>query len=166
MDERGDLLSLVAMWSIMMIAMMLPATLPWIAAAGTRFVAGYSLVWLAFGVVAATVQWRFGSVPANIAVPVVAAATIYELTPLKRFFLRSCSNRIDAVTARSALLVGLKQGVSCAGCCWLLMATLFAVGVANLAWMIALTIFIVGQRFFSYARERGRNSAIVSMTLS
>ena len=41
-----------------MIAMMLPAAIPWIVVAGTGFAAGYGLVWIAFGAAAAVIQWH------------------------------------------------------------------------------------------------------------
>lgn len=124
-----------------MIAMMLPA----------HFAAGHCLAWVGFASIAAAAQWRFGSVPMNVAVPIVTAALVYELTPLKRYFLRSCSNGIDSVTERAAFSAGLRQGVFCTGCCWLLMAALFVVGATNITLMIALTVFIVGQRLLPYA---------------
>jgi len=36
----------------------------------------------------------------------------------------------------------LQHGVQCIGCCWALMALLFAFGVMNLAWVAALAIFV------------------------
>jgi predicted metal-binding membrane protein len=39
--------------------------------------------------------------------------------------------------------MGLRHGAYCLGCCWLLVAVLFAVGVMNLAWIAALSIFVL-----------------------
>jgi predicted metal-binding membrane protein len=39
--------------------------------------------------------------------------------------------------------MGLRHGAYCLGCCWLLMAVLFAVGVMNLAWIAALSVFVL-----------------------
>jgi len=45
-----------------------------------------------------------------------------------------------------ALRMGLQHGIYCLGCCWALMAVLFAVGVMSLAWVAALTVFILLER--------------------
>jgi predicted metal-binding membrane protein len=39
--------------------------------------------------------------------------------------------------------MGLRHGAYCLGCCWLLMAVLFAVGVMNLGWIAALSVFVL-----------------------
>ena len=39
---------------------------------------------------------------------------------------------------KGALVMGLKHGKYCLGCCWALMLVLFVVGVMNLAWVAAL----------------------------
>ena len=82
-----------------MIAMMLPAAIPWIAAAGTGFAAGYGLIWIAFGAVAATVQWHFGTIAPRTAAAIAVAALFYERTPLKRFFLRACTDGMSTQAA-------------------------------------------------------------------
>ena len=42
-----------------------------------------------------------------------------------------------------AFRMGVSHGVYCLGCCWALMAVLFAVGIMNLVWVAALTIFVL-----------------------
>jgi predicted metal-binding membrane protein len=42
--------------------------------------------------------------------------------------------------------MGLRHGTYCLGCCWLLMAVLFAVGVMNLAWIAALSVFVLVEK--------------------
>jgi predicted metal-binding membrane protein len=42
--------------------------------------------------------------------------------------------------------MGLRHGTYCLGCCWLLMAVLFAVGVMNLAWIDALSVFVLVEK--------------------
>jgi predicted metal-binding membrane protein len=42
---------------------------------------------------------------------------------------------------RGAWTIGLRHGLWCSGCCWLLMALLFLLGVMNVAWIAALTVF-------------------------
>jgi predicted metal-binding membrane protein len=38
--------------------------------------------------------------------------------------------------------MGLEHGGYCLGCCWMLMALLFAVGVMNLLWVAGLAVFV------------------------
>jgi predicted metal-binding membrane protein len=106
----------VGMWTVMMAAMMLPATAPMIltfAAAQARrdhaaatptwiFVAGYLLVWSAAGVivyalveVGTDASHYLGSVDRAIWAPLVLGVTlvgagVYQFTPLKRVCLRHC----------------------------------------------------------------------------
>jgi predicted metal-binding membrane protein len=40
-------------------------------------------------------------------------------------------------------VMGLRHGLFCLGCCWVLMALLFVGGVMNLAWVAAISIFVL-----------------------
>ena len=42
--------------------------------------------------------------------------------------------------------MGLRHGLYCLGCCWLLMCLLFVVGVMNLVWVAALTAFVLAEK--------------------
>jgi predicted metal-binding membrane protein len=42
-----------------------------------------------------------------------------------------------------AFMMGLKHGGYCLGCCWALMALLFAFGVMNLLWVAGLSAFVL-----------------------
>ena len=42
-----------------------------------------------------------------------------------------------------AFLMGLRQGAYCTGCCCLLMALLFVLGVMNLIWIGALSVVVL-----------------------
>ena len=39
--------------------------------------------------------------------------------------------------------MGVRHGLYCLGCCWALMAVLFAVGVMNLLWVAALSLLVL-----------------------
>ena len=41
------------------------------------------------------------------------------------------------------MIMGLKAGMFCVGCCWLLMLLSFVLGVMNMIWMVALTAFML-----------------------
>lgn len=42
--------------------------------------------------------------------------------------------------------MGLEQGAYCLGCCTLLMALLFLVGVMNLLWVAGLAVFVLAEK--------------------
>jgi predicted metal-binding membrane protein len=76
----------------------------------------------------------------------VAAGTLlvaagYELTPLKDVCLRKCRSPLGVLLGgwrdgrSGALRMGARNGAWCVGCCWALMASLFALGVMSIVWM-------------------------------
>ena len=98
-----------AMWSIMMVAMMIPSAAPAIVrvASGAQgfstaalFTLGYLIVWTIFSAVATTAQWAFDvahvlsdsmAIRSELAAGlIVVAAGLYQLSPLKRNCLRRC----------------------------------------------------------------------------
>jgi len=158
-------------WLLMIVAMMLPTTLPLLekfrrmtlgrSDATLLFawlVAGYVVVWLGFGIVAhaadrllldaaartsllATHGWIAGAA-------VIAAAGIFQFTPLKYRCLEQCRTPMSFLMRhwhgptprRSALALGLHHGAFCVGCCWALMLLMFVVGTGSLGWMLAIGI--------------------------
>jgi predicted metal-binding membrane protein len=42
-----------------------------------------------------------------------------------------------------AVLLGLRHGAYCVGCCWALMALLFVGGVMNVLWIAAISAFVL-----------------------
>lgn len=156
-------------WVAMMAAMMLPAILPVVrlyaraAARGTVapvgvFLAGYAAVWSAIGV-PAYLAWRAldgeladaTPLAGRVAGVVLAAAALYQLSPLKSVCLRHCrsplsffmhhSNHLDRPSG--AVVAGARHGLFCLGCCWMLMAVLVAFGTMQLWWMAALATLIL-----------------------
>jgi len=152
--DLGGLGWYLGVWVTMMAAMMLPSAAP--AAAriaqlargygALRFMAGYLAVWTVFGLVAYAlfrlvtsldVGWlAWGEGGPYLAGGVIAAAGVYELTPLKERFLHRCR----APAGRS----GVAYGFDCVGSSVGLMAALFALGVMSLLWMavVAAAIFV------------------------
>src|SRR6202023_385386 len=84
----------------------------------------------------------------------VITAGVYQLTPVKQACLRHCRTPLQFLLTcwqdgtAGAFLMGLRHGAYCLGCCWLLMAILFAVGVMNLAWIAALSVFVLWKKSF------------------
>jgi predicted metal-binding membrane protein len=174
--DLGGLGWYVGIWVTMMAAMMLPSAAPMVmlfarVAADRRrrgqdvvstafFVAGYIAVWTVYGVGAyglfraitaggtGFLAWdRAGPYVVGVA---VAAAGIYELTPLKNVCLHHCRSPLHFILGGwrpgrlGAFRMGVEHGGYCVGCCWGLMVVLFAVGVMSLFWMaiVAGVIFV------------------------
>jgi predicted metal-binding membrane protein len=154
------------MWAVMMVAMMVPSASPMVmayariaSARGARpavrvwtFVAGYIAVWTLFSVVATASQIALQQLA--LATPLIggiilAVAGIYQLTPIKQACLGQCQSAIGFLMthwrdgASGAFRMGLQHGAFCVGCCWMLMAMLFVVGVMNLAWVAAISAFVL-----------------------
>ncbi len=132
------------------------------------FVGAYLLVWVGFSAGITLLQWwllEAGWVTPMMAVrsPAVAgtllvAAGLYQLTPLKRACLTGCRSPLSFLMTAwrpgvaGAWRMGLRHGLLCTGCCWLLMALLFVLGVMNLAWIAALTVFVLIEKTLPRAR--------------
>lgn len=123
------------------------------------FAAGYLITWGGFSLVATGLQWfleraellstMMASTSVRFAGFLLIAAGIYQLTPLKYACLRHCWSPMQFIMQywRSgtfgALRMGIKHGLFCLGCCWLLMGLLFVGGVMNLYWIIGLAILVL-----------------------
>jgi predicted metal-binding membrane protein len=126
------------------------------------FLAGYLAAWTAFGAAAAAAQEGLRSaallspeMAANsrwIARALLVAAGIFQWTPLKNACLRHCRSPLGFLLTEwrdgrvGALYMGWRHGLYCVGCCWLLMALLFVVGVMNLVWVAALAAFVIVEK--------------------
>jgi predicted metal-binding membrane protein len=51
-----------------------------------------------------------------------------------------------------AVVMGLKHGVFCVGCCWALMVVLFAVGIMNILWGVVITAFVIAEKVLPWQR--------------
>jgi predicted metal-binding membrane protein len=48
--------------------------------------------------------------------------------------------------------MGVRHGAFCIGCCWILMALLFVVGVMNLVWVAAISAFVLAEKVLPFRR--------------
>lgn len=146
-------LPLVGMWFVMMTAMMLPTVWPWVASfdrlGGNRlvFFTGYSIAWLLYSLVAASIQLLLPHhLPNTLAASILFAAGAFQFAPIKRACLTHCRNPLTYFLARwrdgrsGGFRMGFGHGLFCVACCWALMATTLAVGVMSLWSMAALAI--------------------------
>lgn len=155
----GDVLLVLAMWAAMVFAMMLPtaaATFRAYAihggAVSLAVMAGYAGVWLGFAAIGTAVQTALtyaGALmphmaPAGTALSasILLSAGLYQFTPLKLACLVRCRNpyptELEAPSVRTALAVGFEEGTACLGCCWAMMAVMFAAGLMNVVAMAFL----------------------------
>ena len=152
------------------------------AADGTAlFVAGYLLVWTAAGLAAyglfalvraidpAFLAWDEAG--RYVAGGVIVAAAVYQLTPLKEACLVKCRSPMMFLAERwrhgraGALDLGARHGAWCLGCCWALMAALFAVGVMSLGWMALIAAFIAGEKLLPWHVAARRTVAVLLLAL-
>jgi len=172
-------------WLVMVVAMMLPASLPtirrveraipsaaWQGRAQAAFVAGFLGVWAAFGILAflgdVVVHDVVDATPWLAArrwlveVSVLILAGAYQLMPLKQRYLAACRHPGDlappsSLTAQDATRLGLHHGLACLACSWALMLVMSGEGFASLPWMAALTAVMA----YESAGRHGRWAASV-----
>jgi predicted metal-binding membrane protein len=175
-ETLGGLL-VVGGWVLMLMAMMLPTTLPLLdifrrltAQRADRrrlmalVISGYLSVWGVFGLVAHLLDrgvilgvrqsdwliangWLIGAA-------VLAVAGLYQFSPLKYRCLDKCRASLGfliehgrgARQKRQALLLGVRHGAVCVGCCWCLMLLMFVIGSANIGWMLALRAVMAAEK--------------------
>ena len=161
----GSFDAFVASWAVMMAAMMLPSALPlvfefaghaerrrgWQAATAVLGVT-YLSIWLAFGVACYALYNVLGMPWPNqglIGGAALAIAGLYALTPLKRTTEAWCRERcalhspLPFNLMRSAVVAGVRYGLSCLGCSAGLMVAMVLIGMSNLIWMIVLSALVL-----------------------
>lgn len=132
------------------------------------FVTGYLLVWTAAGLAAYALLWLGHEIdPAILAWDeggrwvtggVIVLAAVYQLTPWKNACLVKCRSPMMFLAERwrhgraGALDLGVRHGAWCLGCCWALMAALFAVGVMSVGWMALIGAFIAAEKLLPWPR--------------
>src|SRR5215469_16115363 len=133
------------------------------------FASGYLLVWCGFSVAVTLLQWGLdeaGLLSETMALDngtaagaVLIAVGIYEWTPLKDACLRQCRSPAEFLVrhwrqdAPDAVLTGMRHGIFCLGCCWLLMALLFVGGLMNLAWVAAIALLVLLQKTIPWSGQ-------------
>jgi predicted metal-binding membrane protein len=162
--DRGTPGAFAVSWVVMMAAMMLPTALPLVfefarSAEGRRGWQGatgllgltYLSVWLAFGLICYVVRSALPvSLPNQGLVGLVALvlAGLYALTPIKRASEARCRelcalHGIPFNLMRSALVVGVKYGLSCVGCSAGVMVAIMIIGMSNLTWILILSAVVL-----------------------
>jgi predicted metal-binding membrane protein len=190
--DLGTLGWFLGIWLVMMAAMMFPSVSPTVAlySAMTRkrspvaplvFASGYLLIWTAAGLVAFGISETGGRIFGDalswdragrwVAGGILVIAGVYELTPLKTVCLRHCRSPLGYLLGSwrdglsGALQMGAKHGAWCVGCCWALMASLFALGVMSIAWMAFVAALIAAEKTLAWGRAVTYCTAAILLTL-
>ena len=59
-----------------------------------------------------------------------------------------------------AVLLGVRHGAYCLGCCWMLMALLFVGGVMNMLWVVGLTLIVAIEKLAPRGEWFGRAAGV------
>lgn len=147
-------------------------------AASVWFAAGYLLAWAAFSLAATLVQWALEraalltptmeSASHRVGGVLLIAAGLYQWTPLKDACLSYCQAPLTFVMRHGgfrgdpsgAVMLGLRHGLYCIGCCWTLMVLLFVGGVMNLLWIAALAILVLAEKIIPFGRLVARVTGV------
>jgi predicted metal-binding membrane protein len=191
--DLGALGWFLGVWVVMMAAMMFPSLAPTVAlykqmARGRGwdrpllFASGYLFVWgaaglLAYGVFRAgralfgsDLAWHAGG--RWVAGGVIAAAALYELTPMKDICLTKCRTPVGFLIGNwrdgrlGAIEMGSKHAAWCLGCCCALMAALFALGVMSITWMAIVAGVIALEKILPWRRVATWGTAALLLALA
>ena len=182
----------VAVWVVMMAAMMFPSVAPTVALysrmtrrlsplAPLLFATGYLAVWGCVGAFAFAIAAAGGVIAGDalawdgagrwVAAATLILAAIYELTPLKDVCLGKCRSPLGLLLGSwragrlGALQMGAKNGAWCVGCCWALMASLFALGLMSLVWMAFVAALIAVEKTLPWRRVATYGTAAILLAL-
>lgn len=152
-------------------------------AASAWFASGYLLSWTLFSLLATLTQWTLeraallsptmASASNVLGGIVLIAAGLYQWTPVKDACLSSCQAPLSFIMRHggfrrepsAAMLLGLRHGLYCVGCCWALMALLFIGGVMNLLWIAALAILVLLEKVLPFGRIVGRVAGVAFIAI-
>lgn len=176
-----DFAPLLAMWAIMMAAMMGPTFVPTLrtyedlihSADGTRagwvgLIAGYLGMWIIFALVITLIQMaliearlvtRMGRSMSNaFSLCLLMAAGLYQFTSLKERCLRHCRTPMMQFLAHwrpgftGGIAMGAHHGAFCVACCWGLMAIGFVGGIMDMLWMGGATVLMTLEKIPAIGR--------------
>ncbi len=172
--DLGSLGWFTGVWVTMMAAMMLPSLAP---KATVPFAGGFLLPWLGAGIAAYVLVQGVRSLdPAflawdeagrYIAAGVIGIAALWELTPAKHVCLQHCrAGHEPEMSPAREIREGVVEGAYCIGCCWALMAALFALGVMSITWMVVIAALITVEKLWPSERMAEGATIVVLFALA
>jgi predicted metal-binding membrane protein len=145
------------------------------------FTCGYLLTWAGAGLLAFAVAIAGGRITGDVlswdregrwvAGGTLVVAAVYELTPLKDVCLGKCRSPLGFLLGSwrdgwsGAMQMGVKHGAWCVGCCWALMASLFAIGVMSVVWMAFIAGLIAVEKTLPWRRIATYGTAVILVAL-
>lgn len=190
----GAAASFVGMWSVMMVAMMLPSVAPMLCRyrdsatgnGGTRLDlltaivgVGYFFVWTTIGMAVFPLGFALSMVEMehpdlSRAVPIVVGAIVLtvgalQFTGWKARRLVSCRETPECdlalpANAATAWRHGLRLGLHCVSCCFSLMLIVVVIGVMDLRLMAVVTVAVTAERLASNGVQVARGIGGVIVT--
>ncbi len=186
LDGTGGGIIFLSSWTAMMMAMMVPATLPLIllyrtiarsrlSPAQSRvgmvvLLTGYLLVWAAAGILVYAYSLyaeTAGSLATVLPASLLVVGGVYQFTPLKGACHARCSSPLFFLLqnwrpgASGALRLGVVHGLDCLGCCAGLMVGLVALGMTDLAWMLTAAVIIFAEKTIPGSHRIARPLGII-----
>lgn len=187
--DPGSLGFYLTTWVVMMAAMMFPSVGPMVSTyarmQGSRvpvLLAGYLAAWTGWGLLAYGVLRLGDAVDGGalawdeggrwLAAGVLGLAAVYELTPLKDACLKRCRSPFAYLIGSwrggrfGPLRMGFEHGAWCVGCCWGLMAALFALGAMSLGWMAFVAALIALEKLLPWRTAATATVTVVLVALA
>ena len=182
----------LGVWVVMMAAMMLPSVAPTVALYSRMtqnrsdllpliFVGGYLVSWAAAGLAAVAIGAVASAIAGSslewdhagrvLAGTTLLVAAVYQVSPLKDVCLGKCRSPLGSLLGSwregrvGALRMGAKNGAWCIGCCWALMASLFALGVMSVTWMAVVAGLIAIEKTLPWGRPATYGTSMVMLAL-
>jgi len=190
--DLGTLAWFVGVWIVMMAAMMFPSVAPTVAlyshmtesrspVAPLVFTSGYLAAWTSIGILVFAAATAGGRVSGDVlawdragrwlAGGILVVAAVYELTPLKDVCLGKCRSPLGFLLGSwrsgrwGAFRMGARHGAWCIGCCWALMAALFALGGMSIVWMAVVAALIAFEKLIPSRRAATSGTATILFVL-
>lgn len=144
------------------------------------FLLGYLAVWIAYSAAATLAEWglhqatllstTMAATSPALNGGLLIAAGVFQWTPLKHACLKGCRSPLSFLMSEwrdgtaGAFIMGLRHGASCVGCCWVLMALLFVVGVMNLFWVAVIALFVMAEKILAKGEVLSHVAGIALVT--
>jgi predicted metal-binding membrane protein len=188
-STMGGFVPFILGWTAMMVAMMIPATLPLImlyrtiarqrlglarARVGTAaLLSGYIAVWAVAGLpvyLYALTAKAVGSFATVLPAVLLVIGGTYQFTALKRSCHARCSSPLFFLMQKwrpgavGAMRLGMSHGLDCLGCCVGVMVGLVALGMMNLALVFTAALIIFAEKTLPNGHRIARPLGILMVT--
>ena len=142
------------------------------------FLSGYLVVWSVFAAGATMGNWGLHqaslltsmmgeSSSGYLGGGLLLVAGAFQWSRLKYVCLTNCRSPLSFLMSdwkdgtAGAFKMGLLHGKYCLGCCWVLMALLFVLGVMNLVWIAALSAFVLAEKVVPAGEKVSRVTGVL-----